>query len=255
MARPVKHARRVAVPVGLLLLTATASIATAQTQTNVAVPGRGAGAFNVTFQHITMTERELIVVREDFGEVSSRAAYFELDYGLTVRLALAVTLPLKSIRYVGDQPHDPTLLANDHGEVLLDDGNYHTNWGDIGFNFRWLWRSTDRFAITPFAGYYTPSNDYPLFTETQAGRRQWRWDVGINAAGRLGPPVVEAEPVDRRAVLRQAEDARARVARLGARGEGADLDESEAEAEQRAGHFGVLVETCCQTDRRRKREP
>lgn len=162
--------------------------AVAQTQSNVAVPGRGLGSLGITYQEITITERELIVLRENFGEVKLRGAYFDFDYGLTDRLAMTLTLPLKSNRYVGSQPHDPTLLADDHGEVLLDDGEYHTNWGDFGIDFRWQWLSTDSFAITPFIGYYTPSNDYPLFTETQAGRGQWRIDVGLNAAGRLGPP-------------------------------------------------------------------
>ncbi len=60
--------------------------------------------------------------------------------------------------------------------------------------------------------------------------------------GRLRPPVVEAEPVDHRAVLGQAEDARARIARLGARRHGADLDEAESQGEQRSRHLSVLVE-------------
>ena len=167
-----------------LIFSATA---TAQTLRNVSVPGRGAGSFGVTLQYVEMSERELIIVREDFGKVTSRSAYFEFDYGLTDRLAMTATLPLKSIRYVGPYPHDPSLLRNDHGERLLDDGQYHTNWGDLGFALRWLWRNTDRYALTPFFGYYTPSNDYPLYTETQAGRGQWRFDAGLNAAGQLGP--------------------------------------------------------------------
>lgn len=174
--------------VGLVVLAASSTPTRAQTQRTVGVPGRGAGSIGVVVQYITITERELKVVRENFGRVTSRSAYFELDYGLTDRLALTATLPLKSIRYIGDFPHDPTLLANDHGERLLDDGHYHTNWGDLGLGLRWLWRSSDRFALTPFAAYCTPSNDYPLYTETQAGRGQWRFDVGLNAQGRLGPP-------------------------------------------------------------------
>lgn len=183
----VKLARRIPA-VALLLLLLGSATATAQIQRNVSVPSRGAGSVGVTLQLVEMTERELIVVRENFGKVTSRAAYFEFDYGLTDRLALTATLPLKSIRYTGSQPHDPTLLANDHGEVLLDDGQYHTNWGDFGLSLRWLWLNTDRLALTPFVGYYAPSNDYPLYTETQAGRGQRRFDVGLNAAGPLGPP-------------------------------------------------------------------
>jgi hypothetical protein len=170
-----------------LALAATAPVS-GQTQTNVQVPERGTGSISVTYQYIGISERELVVLRENFGKITLRSLYFDFDYGLTDRLAMTVTLPLKSNRYVGAAPHDPRLLANDHGEEFLDNGDYHTNWGDLGVDFRWQWRSSDRFAITPFVGYYTPSNDYPLFTETQAGRSQWHVDVGVNMAGRLGPP-------------------------------------------------------------------
>ena len=159
-----------------------------QTLRSVGVPGRGAGSVGVTLQYVEMTERELIVVREKFGKVTSRSAYFEFDYGLTDRMALTATLPLKSIRYAGPYPHDPSLLRNDHGEILLDDGAFHTNWGDLGLSLRWLWRNRPLYALTPFVSYYTPSNDYPLYTETQAGRGQWRVDAGMNAMGSLGPP-------------------------------------------------------------------
>jgi len=186
MESPVKYGREFLL--ALILLAAFSAPATAQTQRNVSVPARGAGSIGVTLQYVEMTERELIVVRETFGKVTSRSAYFEFDYGLTDRLALTATLPLKSIRYVGPLPHDPSLLANDHGEVLLDDGEIHTNWGDLGLSLRWLWHDGALFAVSPFVSYYTPSNDYPLFTETQAGRGQWRFDAGLNAAGRLGPP-------------------------------------------------------------------
>ena len=154
--------------------------------TAVGVPGRGQGSMSVTLQHITIKERELGILREEFGEITLRSAYFEIDYGLTDRLALNVILPYKSNRYVGDQPHDPRLLDNDHGEAFLDDGQYHSNWGDYGVNLRWLWR-TNPVAITPFIGYYAPSTNYPLFTETQAGKQQWQVDLGVNAAGRLIP--------------------------------------------------------------------
>jgi hypothetical protein len=170
----------------IALLVGASAQSHAQTQESVAVPARGAGSYEVGIQYVTITERDLTVLRQEFGEITLRAAYFDFDYGLTDRLALNVTLPFKSNRYVGDQPHDPRLLDDDHGEDFLDDGEYHSNWGDWGVNLRWLWRA-DRIAITPFVGYYWPSNDYPLFTETQAGTGQWRVDAGLNAGGRIGP--------------------------------------------------------------------
>lgn len=156
----------------------------AYTQTSVGVPGRGNGSVEVTLQHITITERELKFVREEFGEITLRAAYFHLDYGLTDRLALHLVAPFKSNRYVGDQPHDPGLLDDPRGETLLDDGRYHSNWGDWGGDLRYLWL-VEPVAVTPFVGYFRPSHDYPLFTETQAGTRQWWIAGGVNIGGRL----------------------------------------------------------------------
>jgi hypothetical protein len=54
--------------------------------------------------------------------------------------------------------------------------------------------------------------------------------------------VVEAEAVDRGRVLGQAEEARFRVAGLGARRGAADLEKAEARARQRCDRLGVLVE-------------
>ena len=52
-----------------------------------------------------------------------------------------------------------------------------------------------------------------------------------------------------RAVARQAEQARLGVAGLRLRGDGADLDEAEAEREQRVDALGVLVEAGGEAER------
>src|SRR5690625_3423742 len=54
--------------------------------------------------------------------------------------------------------------------------------------------------------------------------------------------VVEAHPVDQGPVAEQAEGARSRVARLGVGGDGADLDMTEAQVQQRQRDLAVLVE-------------
>jgi len=171
----------------LLVLTAFASTAIAQTQTNAGVPGRGAGSFSVTAEHVTVSEGDIGFFRGHVGEVTYRALYLEFDYGLTDRLALTASLPtLSSNRYVGDDPHRTDWLIDDHGEELLDDGNYHTYWTDMGLSLRWAWRSTERFALTPFVGYYAPIRDYPLYGFSQPAPGQWRLDAGLNASGRIG---------------------------------------------------------------------
>jgi hypothetical protein len=61
--------------------------------------------------------------------------------------------------------------------------------------------------------------------------------------------VVEAVAVDDAAILDEAEGARTGVARLRTRGQRADLDEAEAEAEHGVGDVGVLVEARREPDR------
>ena len=75
------------------------------------------------------------------------------------------------------------------------------------------------------------------------------------AQHRLGALAVEAEPVDHALVGGEPEQARARIARLRLRRHGADLDEAEAEPEQRIGHLGVLVEPGRHADRIGEVEP
>lgn len=166
------------------LLLACCGDAAAQVITDATVPGAGHGSASVVFQQITIRERKILGFYEDFGKITLRSAYLEFDYGITDRLAVTATIPFKSNRYEGDFPHDPRTLINPRGERFLDDGQYHSNWGDWGLGFRWLWR-TEPFLVTPFIGFYYPSHDYPLFTETQAGTGQWRLSFGVNAAGRF----------------------------------------------------------------------
>ncbi len=176
---------------GLLIMGWSGQHAMAQVITDPSVSAKGHGSLNLSLQQITITRRAVPVEFggpvQEFGEITLRTAYLNLDYGLTDRLALSVGIPYKSNRYKGDFPHDPRTLLNPHGERFLDDGVYHSNWADWGVGLRYLWR-TEPFLITPFVGFYHPSHDYPLFTETQAGTGQWRLSFGVNTGGRFPAP-------------------------------------------------------------------
>ena len=168
-----------------LLIVATAG--EAQTQTSIGVPAKGHGSVASTFQYIAIEERNTGFGVERFGRIDLRSLYFSLDYGLTDRLALSLWMPFKSNRYRGDFPHDPRLLLDPRGERFLDDGDWHSSWGDWGAGLRWQWLAKP-VAVTPFVSFHHPSRRYPYFTETQAGTRQWRLDLGVNAGGRVGVP-------------------------------------------------------------------
>jgi hypothetical protein len=176
-----------AAPTIALLLIATPAFA--QTQTNAGVPARGTGSVALTFHTATITHRTIPELfgggLQHFGRITQRSAWLEVDYGLTDRLALSAWVPFKSNRYEGHMPHDPRVdLDDDHGERFLDDGRFHSTFGDAGIGLRWQWKA-EPVAITPFASFHFPMRDYALYTETQAGTGQWRLDVGVNAAGRF----------------------------------------------------------------------
>jgi hypothetical protein len=176
----------------LLVALVGCSGAHAQTQTSVGVPEKGHGAVSITVQHSVVNRVALPGAPGDgyleIGEKTLRSTTLELDYGLTDRLAVTASIPFMSNRYVGSSPHDPRRLQDPHGEGFLDDGDFHSGWSDWGLGLRWLWR-TDPVAITPFVAYHRPSHDYPIFTGTAFGTRQWRVDVGVNAGVRVPGPI------------------------------------------------------------------
>ena len=66
--------------------------------------------------------------------------------------------------------------------------------------------------------------------------------LGEARQDRILAVIVEAEPVDHRLIGIEPENARARIALLRARRDGADLDKAEPKAKQRIRHLAVLVE-------------
>ena len=184
--------RTAAEGVMLLALLGWLAPAQAQTQSSVGVPGEGHGAVTFSLGQVTADRRA--VPRDlgggltHLGEITLRGALLEFDYGITDRLAFNALLPYKSNRYVGNTPHDPGQLLDDHGEPFLDDGSFHSGWADWGVGLRYLWL-TKPVAVTPFVSFYHPLNDYPIFTGTAFGTRQWRVDLGVNFGGRVPGPL------------------------------------------------------------------
>src|SRR5688572_31961683 len=111
---------------GVLLLLAMLgwmAPAQAQTQTSVGVPGKGHGAVTFSLGQVTADRRAVPRALggglTHLGEITLRGALIEFDYGITDRLAFNALLPYKSNRYVGNTPHDPRTLLDDHGEPFL----------------------------------------------------------------------------------------------------------------------------------------
>lgn len=173
-----------------ILLTALMPFATAQAQSSDAwVPGRGHGSVSVAYQHLYVEWHTLSDgTKGKPGVITNRTVFFNVDYGLTDRLALSVGLPFKSNKFEGSGPHDPDDLDHDHGNVLLDDGRYHSGWQDLGVALRYQWRN-EPWAITPSLTYGAPTHDYTTFAHAAPGTGLWRLEAGIAVVRRFAPPL------------------------------------------------------------------
>ena len=88
----------------------------------------------------------------------------------------------------------------------------------------------------------------------RVGLLRWSSARGKPHQHGVGALRIEAEPVDDAMVGIKAEQPRPRIAGLRLRRDGADFDKTEADAQQRIRHFGVLVEAGGDADRIRKIE-
>ena len=153
------------------------------------VPAKGHGSVSLTYQQLKVTQRTTSDgMARSFGKIINRTMYFNVDYGLSDRWAISASIPFKSNRYSGHDPHNPRLRlfpAND--QRFLDDGQYHGGWADWSVGLRYQWR-TEPLLITPFISYSRPSHDYTFFANAALGTDQWSWQGGVNVGKRLAPP-------------------------------------------------------------------
>ncbi len=173
-----------------LFCLAHGSVAVAQSQ--VGVPAKGHGEVSVSVQNLfvtyhTTSEGTKVIP----GTITTNTMFLQWDYGLTDRLAITVGLPYRSSKFVERTPggaHDPANLDDDHGQGLIDDGNYHGGWQDWAVSLRYAWRGKP-WLITPYVLASVPSRDYVTFAHATPGTGQWRLEAGINAARQFTPPL------------------------------------------------------------------
>ena len=171
--------------VGLAL---TPLLASAQ-QNQAWLPDAGHGTFSVAYQDLhvqyhTDSHGNKVVP----GTIDNHVLFLDFDYGLTDRLALSVGLPYKSNRFVGKGIHDPGRLDDGHGQLLVDDGRYHSGWSDVNLALRYRWLS-EPWVVTPFISYGKPSRDYTTFGHAAVGNGQQRLELGVNAGRRFVQPL------------------------------------------------------------------
>jgi hypothetical protein len=115
--------------------------------------------------------------------------FLRLDYGISANFALNMSVPYAIKRYTGARKH---AIADEHGHVDLsqeDNGNWHGEWQDLnlGLQYRSGW---GQWAITPYATYGNPTNDYEHFAHAATGANQKFLELGVDV-GRVLPAPFE----------------------------------------------------------------
>jgi len=163
-------------------LGASVEVAHAQGDAQAWVPGKGHGTFALAVGTQT-SEGQLLDdgTNVSVGEVTSKALYLAIDYGLTDRLAVTLAIPFIEKKYEGPAPHRPTFLLDPryHDMPFLDDGDYHGSWQDFSLRLRYNLKP-EPFLITPYVALNTPSNDYAFFAHSAVGTQQTRLQFGID---------------------------------------------------------------------------
>jgi hypothetical protein len=108
--------------------------------------------------------------------VRSHALTAELEYGLTDRIALKLSLPYVTAKYVGAVPHR---LGVHNDPSVIDDGTYHGTSQDVRLGVRWNVLSR-RLAITPFAEGIIPSHHYESRGHAVVGQDLRALVAGVN---------------------------------------------------------------------------
>jgi hypothetical protein len=119
--------------------------------------------------------------RLDVGHIRTFVLLQDIDFGITNKLAMDLSIPFVLSRYYGPRPH----------QLPVDNGNYHGNFQDVRINIRYNLRARP-VSITPFVALGIPSNDYIYFAHSAAGTNQREFAFGSSFGRGLEPVLSRA---------------------------------------------------------------
>jgi hypothetical protein len=162
------------------------------------VPEKGTGDFSTSYNYLS-SQGHLGVTggREPEAAALAQNALFEVDYGVTDRLAVTVFLPIVTVRYNDTHPPPQFLRglfdqakqsigSGSYTHGFLDDGNYHTSLQDFHIEARYN-VSVHPLVFTPFVAFAIPSHDYAYVGEASPGRNLKEFQFGANVGRQLNP--------------------------------------------------------------------
>ena len=173
---------RVVVPFLLCVALLRPGAASAQTNT----PPARAASVSISFQSVDHTGHLLTDGSYlDNGRSRTAAAYLDVEFGITRRIAAAFTLPYVWARYTDDDEPPPGIpfLPVDSCRC------WHSSFQDFGFTFRYGLVDTLDHAIvfTPTVAAGTPTHDYVYQGEAVVGHHLNEIRIGADGSYRLDP--------------------------------------------------------------------
>ena len=143
------------------------------------VPPKGEGNYSISYQNLFVRDHFFSDgSRHDVGHIRLHGMLQELDYGLTEKVAVRISLPFMLGKYKGQFPH--VNLEN------TDDGHYRGTFQDFRFSVRYNLR-TRPFVVTPVIEGIVPSHQYEQFAHSAAGFDLRELRLGLSAGRRLNP--------------------------------------------------------------------
>jgi hypothetical protein len=147
-------------------------------------PPTGTGTVSTAFQTIDHTGHRLTDgAYIDNGRSRTGAVSFDLEYGVSRRLAVAFNVPLVFARYTDDDEPPPFLPFLPVDQCRC----WHAGWQDFGVGMRF--NLVDTFdhviVVTPSLSAGAPSHDYAYRGEAVIGRHLKELRVGADASYRV----------------------------------------------------------------------
>ena len=143
------------------------------------VPPKGEGEMALSYQNLfTKDHFNGDGSRHDYGHIRAFRLIQEIDYGITDRFAVSVSLPYGFGKYYGPFPH----------QLPIDNGVYHSALQDfrVGFRYNVVKRPVQ---FTPFLAVVLPSHSYEHFAHSAVGIDMWEVQMGMSVGRSLAPVI------------------------------------------------------------------
>jgi hypothetical protein len=169
-------------------IVAGSCMAASSVQAQAWVPAAGDGSVSIDYQSFDSPGHLNLHGQKIGGGTQSHTVLFEVEYGITDRIALTVGLPYITAKYTGEGPACPACLASpfDFHISHLDDGAYHGTVQDFRTALRYN-LVKKAILLTPSLTAVIPSHHYENEGEAAVGRRFFECQLGMNAGRDMAP--------------------------------------------------------------------